>query len=1152
MSNSKGEAIMSEARAECAVYRGLVWVVAIIVLTLFASRPSSAQQTTGIILGTVTDQSGALVPGAKVTVVNTDTSDTRTAPTGGDGSFRFPALVAGHYSVTVEASGFKSETQKGLTLAVALEMVINSKLEVGNSTQQVTVTGQPPLIDTSTTSLGNLVNESRVANLPLNGRNYADLTYMQPGINTDPNISSSSSQGGLHGTFFSADGAGIRQNLYLLDGATQINSRGGAAASESGTTLGIAGIKEFQVVTGVFDASYGLAPGAQILMVSKGGTNQFHGGVFEYLRNNVMDAANYFDKPTQANNYARIPGFKRNNFGGSGGGPIKKDRTFFFGAYEGIQQAQGETINDTVPGAGCHGPTGNNTGVVTSTACPQLGAGAPSVTIAPVMQQILSLYPVPNLPNNQFTYPYTSPLQENWGQVRVDENLSASDTMFGRYTMDRAYSVEGTLGLTAAAGVAFPQFAGSYFSFNQSATIAENHVFSSSLLNQARLSYTRINALENNVYPVNSYSPNGKAGLTGPGYSFVQGLPVGNISLSGYSTLGVISNDPQAERENTYSLADDLYYTKGKHALRFGMELNKYNYGYNIFSSGQGTVTFSSLSGILTGVAASYSALQLGTSAITTRNWMFWVPGFYAQDDWRATHNLTLNLGLRYEFFSVPSATDGRNYRIVNRLSDALFTQGPIFAGLGKLHFQPRVGFDWDVLGKGKTSVRGGFGEYYDMNWAYESLNDQGQPPLSAKITHTGGTTPITLPFTFLPTDPLAAGTIDYYSKNPYVLKWNLAIEQQLPGNMLLLAAYVGTHGIHLYQSIEGNLVEPAGVVGGFPYWAGGQARVNPNWGSIGLTTNTGSSNYNGLNVSFNKPLSHGLEFQTSYDYSKLLGNANSGVGASDCSGATGENVDDYYGPGPEAMAPGSGYYKFNKGPECTDVTNNLRFNLIYHIPNINSNNIAARVARGWMVAGIWSTQGGYPFTPVLGTNRSQSQIMSTQVDRANVATSADVANCTANPSSCKYTPVPFNKNTVIQHKPTQWFNPNMFAMQPMVNAPGGAVCTSSTCTATTTYGTIGDASRGLLRGPKEDNVDFTINKDTHLAFLGEGGNLEFGAQIFNLLNHPYFNMPNGTVFTGKTTDYGSYSEAPSSSAGAITSTAGASREVQLMLKVDF
>jgi len=1137
-----------DSRFVCTRFRSFVWVVTTVLSLLLIPKLSPAQisGSSGTILGTVKDQTGAVVPQAKVTVVNTDTNATRIATTGDDGSFRFPALLAGHYSVKVEKGGFKTEIQTGLTLEVAQEMVVNSQLEIGAATQEVSVTGETSLVDTTNSSLGGTVNEVKMADLPLNGRNYTDLTLIQPGIAMNPNLNGSNQTGGTRGTFFASDGVPIRSNLFTLDGANLMNGHGGSSASESGTSLGVGGIQEFKVVTGAYDASYGNVPGAQVVMVSKGGSNEYHGELYEYLRNNVLDAANYFDVPVAVNNYQRLPPFKRNNFGADAGGPIRRDKTFVYGAYEELVQRFGLTTVDTVPGSGCHGAAN---AVITSTACPQLGSGAPSVTIAPVMAPILALYPTPNLPNNQYTYPYTSPTTVGWGQIRVDQNISASDTLFGRFTMDK--SDEDTAqfsGNATAAGTGFPEFTDGLTSSDQFATISENHIFTPSLLNQFRFSYSRSTYHELILFPDSAYSPNGESSLTSPQLSFVTGQPIGVVTLNGYTGFGGNAALYHYPFLNTYTLTDDLYFTKGKHSLRFGTEVNKYNIGGANASNLAGGITFTNLSNFLQGIASTYIGEQGGASAITSMNWMYWVPALYAQDDWRAFSRLTFNLGLRYEFLTMPHEKNER--ALVNDATDATFTYGQPFASgsmNAKDHFQPRVGFAWDVQGNGKTSVRGGVGEYYELGELVALLftDSQNQPPLDGTLAHVG-TTHITLPLTYAPTDQLAYATVDYHTRNPYMFKWNLSVERQLPWRSALQATYVGSRGNHLYQLTDSDPILPSALVNGLPYWNNNSPRENPNF-SYGQTTDSeGWSTYHGLQVALNKQVSHGIEFQVAYTYSHALDNALASGGLSDCTGAPGMNWDVYYGPGAKPI---------QKGPGCSDMRHNVHINVLYHIPNIASNNFAAKLEHGWWLGTIWSANTGYPFSPILGTNRSQSGILPAGgriMDRPNIATTADAAACPAVSPTCKYVPVPYNAKTVIKGTAKQWFNPNMFTLEPMFESPGGPICTSATCGVGTTYGTLGDAQRGLLRGPGLDEVDVSINKDTRLPFLGEKGSLNFRTEIFNIANHPNFGMPNGITFTGALSDYGAYSEAPSSSSGAITSTVTTSRQVQFALKVLF
>jgi len=325
-------------------FRFPLWILSALVLSFV--YPAPAQLPTGTILGVVKDSSGAAVPGATVTIRNTETGQSRMVTTGDDGAYRMPALAVGKYEVKAEHSGFATETQTGLSLDVSQELVANFTLQVGTTQQQVVVTAEAPIVNTSSSSLGGLVDENKITDLPLNGRNYIDLTIMQAGITTDAAVGHF---GGVTGTWFSSNGAPVRSNYFTLDGAPLWNGLGGSSASGSGTTLGVDGIKEYKVISNSFSAEYGMTMGSQVVMVSKGGTNQFHGDAFEYLRNSALDARNYFDP-------AKIPEFQRNNFGASLGGPIKKNKTFFYAVYEGLRQKLGVTTVDNVFPTACSQP----------------------------------------------------------------------------------------------------------------------------------------------------------------------------------------------------------------------------------------------------------------------------------------------------------------------------------------------------------------------------------------------------------------------------------------------------------------------------------------------------------------------------------------------------------------------------------------------------------------------------------------------------------------------------------------------------------------------------------------------------------------------------------------------------------------------------
>src|SRR5437667_470705 len=387
-------------------------------LLLIMGKLAMSQLPTGTILGGVKDSSGAVIPGASITAKNTETGFTRAGVSAEDGSYRLSALPVGGYEVRVELPGFRTEVRSGLTLTVAQEAVVNFTLQAGAVEQTVVVTEDAPLVNTTSGSLGGLVDEKKVAELPLNGRNYIDLTLQMPGITQQRNLGVAAS---TVGTWFSSNGAPLRSNTYLLDGAIMTNLTNGTSAAQDGSTLGLEGIREYRVITNSFSAEYGMTMGSQVTMVTKGGTNTLHGSLFEYFRNSALDARNFFDYKTAASN-RRLPAFTRNQFGGSLGGPIKKDKTFFFGVYEVLRQRLGVTTVSNVMSAACNVTTNN----------PCVAGG----NVAPMVRPLLDLFPLPNLPGDKFTFPFTQPTRDDYGQGRVDQIFSSADSLFGRYTIN--------------------------------------------------------------------------------------------------------------------------------------------------------------------------------------------------------------------------------------------------------------------------------------------------------------------------------------------------------------------------------------------------------------------------------------------------------------------------------------------------------------------------------------------------------------------------------------------------------------------------------------------------------------------------------------------------------------------------------------------
>jgi len=1109
--------------------RRFVGVSAFVVLsTILFSIGAFAQGGSATVNGRVTDSAGLVVVGAHIQAVNVNTNTVYPTETNESGLYSIPALLPGVYRVIVDKEGFERIVKPGVELHVADIVALNFSLQVGSTAQSVTVEGGAPIIDTTTSSLGGLVNDQKMSDLPLNGRNYIDLTLLQTGVSQNRN---NSALGGMSGTVFSANGAPTISNNFLLDGTSVVNQSGWTGSSMASSTLGVDGIKEYKVITGAFSAEYGMTMGSQMLIVSKGGSNQFHGDAFEYLRNSVLDARNFFDGP-------KVAQFEKNNFGASFGGPIKKDRTFFYAVYEQLDVKLGFTVVSFVPPAGCHGAAGTT---ITPAQCSMVSV---PTTVSSITAPFLALYPNPgptpgNVAANTFTFPAPDNQSVEYGQIRVDHNFSDKDTLFGRYTTDNSYVADPLPGFSSNAqgGAAFPQWASTGQSRDQFLTLSENHIFTPALLNSARISFARTHFSETPTYPIPT-----------PGLpSFVAGQPMGTLAVTGLSQLGNTAFTPY-HLQNIYTFGDDLFYTKGKHALKFGTLMNRYNQSVANTITIAGQLTYSTFSDFLNAIPSKYNAANPGDDF--DRDWIYNTFGFYAQDEWHATPRLTFNMGLRYEFMTTPWELSGKGYAIRNHGLDATATQGSFLQQKTLLNFSPRVGLAWDVFGDGKTSIRSAFGIYYDVaNVGNLATQDSGTPPLgsSTTINNAVARAVLAFPITFTTAQfgHAIQTMVDYNSTQPHFLQFNLSVEHQLPGNTSLSVAYVHTRGAHLWTAREGNPGIPTYVgSGNVEYWSNNQVacenvvpscRTNPNYTNDHLSATIGDSWYNALQVSVNKRLGRGLEFQASYTYSHSIDTTEGNLSAADCSASGMDETDD------------PNFITTAKGPSCFDLRHNLRFNLLYHFPALKSDSFLTKFTNGWWMGNLVSVQGGYAFTPLVSINRSNSGVIENSLsERADIGT-ATVApgqvGPDGHPNGTKNTFIPFDPASVITGNPNQWFNPLMFALQPMVPCPN---------IPTQTCGSLGDAPRGMLRGPGLGSWDFSLVKDTALRFLGEAGAVQFRAEVFNILNRANFAMPSGTVFTGTATDIGAYSESPISTTGKITTTTTTSRQIQLALKLIF
>ncbi len=1094
-------------------------ILGCVLLVLAVASVGLAQLPTATILGVVKDSSGGVVPAASVTARNVDTGQSRSDTTGADGSYRFNALPVGNYEVRVEHAGFQAALRTGLTLTVTQEAVVNFELQVGTTSQTVEINSEAPLVDTTSGSLGGLVNEEKVANLPLNGRNYVDLSLLQPGIQIAQNRSAGEA------AWISANGAPVISNYYLLDGTPTRNLYGRTPSSQTATVLGVDGIKEFRLVSDIMPAEYGMSMGSEMVVVSKSGTNQFHGDVFEYLRNSSLDARNFFDSQPSVLG-RRLPPFRRNQFGGSFGGPIKKDKTFFYATYESLHQRLGVSEAPPSLAPGCYGPAG---ATITNTACPQLGSTS-SVTIAsaiaPILQNVFG--PVAaNSPDGAYHYVDNQPLLDNYGQFRLDHTFSSKDSLFVRFTTDNAdWTYQSQL---------FPPFVDNPNSQNYWITAGETHIFTTNLLSTARFSWaaTRLGT-------------GGPLPFTGPQYSMVAGQPIGDISVGGLAQMGPDLPIPIVFRQYIWTGSDDMFYTHGKHSLQFGTLINRFTQEpiNNVLT--RGMAVFGDVAGFLQGQPGFEIAMNLKPGTTTAREYRNWTYGFYLQDDWRTTSRLTLNLGLRYEFNTVLREVNGIEASIRNPLTGG---PNPIIGPLtnnNSLHnFSPRVGFAWDVFGDGKTAVRGGYALLYDISNIADLLGlvPIGEPPFSF-LSFNPAPPAFSLPMTFsVPSNSL--NMIDYNLKQPSLNQFNLTVERQLPGNMVLTVTYAGSLGRHIIDSgMEGNPIVPGGIPSGTgtaqtcvprpagqaanlasmvsgsatACWLGdgSESRINPNWGDISYRSAAGNSVYNSLQVELKKQLSKGLQFQSSYTYSKSIDEIENVFG-SDNANTEDSGVTDPF------------HIKTDRGPSVFDVGQNWHFNMLYNFPDSKADGFQGKMLSGWWVAGIETILTGFPFTPCINGangNPSNSGLSNPPcTDRPDLVPGRSLYSITHGTSPGCTTPggAVIAPGTPLG-TPNLWFDPCAFTAQPL--------------------GFLGNAGRNILRGPSEANLDITIAKDTKLAFLGEAGALQFRADFFNIFNQANFQF--GSLGAGNALAI------DSPTVGRLIDTATPSRQIQFALKLLF
>ena len=1121
-----------------------------------------AQVVGATLSGTVSDPSGAAIPSAQISIKNTATGVTTSITADSSGFYSAPNLLPGTYDVTVTAPGFATQVESNISLAVGQEQSLNIALKVGQATEKVEVTGAAPAVQLTTSTISNQVNSATVRELPLNGRDWTQLAALQPGvakIETQMSYDTSARGNRGFGSEYTISGGRTTFNNYRIDGISVVDYANAAPGDVLGIVLGVDAIQEFSVSTGSFSAEYGRSAGGVVNAVSRSGSNTFHGDAYEFLRNSSLDSNDFFNtgagKPK--------PPFRRNQFGGSAGAPIIKDRTFIFADYEGLRQSKGIPSNITVPSDAARAG--------------DLVSGP--VVLNPYSAALLALYPHANFgvsadsPTGKFIFSGVQVVPENFGTVRLDHRISDKDSLFGTYLIDDAdYTQPDKMNLVLT----------NSHTRRQTIAVEETHIFGSSLVNAARAGFNRVNV--RNQFTPSAINPAG-ADLS-LGSMLNQTAP--RLSVHGISDEfgGVNSGSHYLHVWNSYQFYDDVNWTHGAHSLKFGGGVEREQYNPIAYQNPGGRWKFGSLDKFLTGDPNSFEAGF--PQFISPRQMRQTIFGGYVQDDWRFRPNLTLNLGLRYEMATVLNDAQGKITSLVSIFEPSATTTadadlrcgihytapitaqpgtscdsvGPYYQNPTLHNFEPRVGFAWDPFRDGKTSVRGGFGIFdvlplpgyfllqQNQSAPFMIFKSAGKGAVAGGFFAGNGQTLLTNSTE----SRLAASTIEPDPHRSYLMQWNFTIQRQLNPSLTLTLGYLGSHGVHLLmRGDDGNMtistptsagyLFPCGFVSSTdtfctPGTTGGvrgvggatSAQINQALGVIRYIYWNTSSNYHGLHVNLEKRFSHGFQGQFAYTYAKSLDDDSQTIAG------------DTFGNGinsPMWFLPKTFY-----GPSDFDVRHTMTINGLWDIPAPKSlHGFASAALGGWELGSIFAINSGVPTTPIISDD---------PLGLGN--TGADQFGFPNRVAGCN----PVNPNWKADN--LTYINVNCYTLP---TAPASASFASqcgdfpgaaTPAPAGQVYcaNLLGNVTRNSIHGPSLVNLDLSILKNFPVKRISEAFNIQFRAEMFNILNRANFVPPQPGSGDGNSAIFGSDGSPTGGSAGQMTqyATTTPSREIQFALKL--
>ena len=1114
-----------------------------VVLAVCVSAPAFAQVAGATLSGRITDPSGAVIPNAQVSIKNVATGVARVVMADADGFYTAPNLLPGSYELTVSATGFATQVRSGIELTVGAQQVLNLTMKVGQVTEKVQVTGQAAAVQLASSALSATVGANTVVEMPLNGRSWTDLAKLQPGVAaivTQVPYTDAGRGNRGYGAQITVAGARPQQNNYRLDGVSLNDYANGGPGSVVGGNLGVDAVQEFSVLTSNYSAEYGKTSGGVVNAISKSGTNQFHGSAYWFLRSEDFDARNFFDIPD------RLP-FHRNQFGGAAGGPIKKDRTFVFGDYEGIRQAKGFSLFDVVPSvaarngilcSACAQPVLVKTLPASINDTPAKGGnGTDANGVDLVVDKYMGLFPLPNgtpLGNGDtatFTLPVQRTVTEDYFSTRVDHKFSDKDSLFGTYMYDKApFTTPDLLNAVQIKALTKRQFI----------ALEENHIFGPAFVNTIRLGYNR-DRVDNNL-PVAAINPLAadKSLGTVPG-QYAPGVQIPGITqfqggLNGISTV--------LYRWNSYQVYDDAFLTKGLHSLKFGFGFERDQNNTVTRTEQTGTFGFRSIQDFLTNQPKKLRAALPGL--LSPRYMRVSIVGGYLQDDWRFRPNLTLNLGLRYEVSTVPTETRGKLSNLRNLTDTTPHLGDPFFSNPTLRNFEPRFGFAWDPTSSGKTAVRGGFGMFDALPMLYEFLTLTGRAYPFFEISAANNLTPYPYTFTSGAFSHLGGGNVETASIefNPprnYVMQWNFNIQRELVPNLTATVGYVGSRGVHQpFRVDEADAIIPQLTSAGYlfpnPNCGGANANpltcvpVNPNVGSIRFLNWGGGSDYHALQVGVAKRLSHGLQLQGSFTWGKSVDTSSSVIAGDGFTNAISSlNWFDL---------------RLSRGLSDFNVGRTLVISGTWQVPGPKSAPGAlAWLANGWQLGGIFKANDGVPFSALFGTGGDPMGSLSSD----DYAYPNRLPGCNPVNTNFRNSPagVPLYVNAgqvsgipqcfaVATAPSPTFFNQNC---DPTFGNPALFQC----------FNLRGNSGRNIMVGPGVTNFDFSIFKNTYIKRISETFNVQFRAEFFNILNHANFGPPD---LPSGNDDIFDATGAPSGSAGLLTNTTTDPREIQFALKL--